>query len=552
MSTPKSLTNPSVPPSRTLVSAISVVTLAALLSACAVAATGPTEGSDDRLVVQDAGEPPSGEDCPRAVCEPAPAPEPDAGTSADAGELVIDAAAPVSPDDCPDDPDKTEPGTCGCGVADLDADQDGTSDCQDGCPDDPAKSEAGVCGCGMMDVDSDHDGILDCQDLCASDPNKSAPEECGCGKADAYSGAVLVCDCPSGFSVQDNDCVARCGDGLVAPGEQCDDGNAQDNDDCTTRCERPRCGDGIVWDLGAGAEACDDGNESNTDGCVACQLSTCGDGWVLSGVEACDGDGAGTGGETLACAANCTPTYCGDGKINGVAEQCDGDGRGVGGETSTCDLDCTTAVCGDGNVNVRAGEYCDHRGTPSTACDATCHKQLVTFGAETATGSADDPYANGSDRRRPCDTGTVARGIAGRAGEWLDELSVICQKTDAMLHLLSGTRASGTVGDTDGGNAFGPMFCLGEELLVGVTLRYDDHFRFAEGICRPGSEILANFAQSTATHRTSALDVRKAGVPGTSKTLLCPTGSVVTGIAGHEGSPTRFTSSVRLLCRDLQ
>ena len=34
-------------------------------------------------------------------------------------------------DECPDDPGKTEPGVCGCGVPDTDRDQDGTPDCVD-------------------------------------------------------------------------------------------------------------------------------------------------------------------------------------------------------------------------------------------------------------------------------------------------------------------------------------------------------------------------------------------------------------------------------------
>ncbi len=40
-------------------------------------------------------------------------------------------------DSCIDDPAKTEPGICGCGVADTDTDNDGTPDCNDLCPDDP-------------------------------------------------------------------------------------------------------------------------------------------------------------------------------------------------------------------------------------------------------------------------------------------------------------------------------------------------------------------------------------------------------------------------------
>jgi hypothetical protein len=38
-------------------------------------------------------------------------------------------------DGCPEDPDKTEPGGCGCGVADADSDGDGVADCDDNCPD---------------------------------------------------------------------------------------------------------------------------------------------------------------------------------------------------------------------------------------------------------------------------------------------------------------------------------------------------------------------------------------------------------------------------------
>jgi hypothetical protein len=36
-------------------------------------------------------------------------------------------------DNCPDDPNKTEPGICGCGVADIDADQDGSYECEGDC-----------------------------------------------------------------------------------------------------------------------------------------------------------------------------------------------------------------------------------------------------------------------------------------------------------------------------------------------------------------------------------------------------------------------------------
>ncbi|MFZ9914865.1 MAG: proprotein convertase P-domain-containing protein, partial [Phycisphaerales bacterium] len=67
-------------------------------------------------------------------------------------------------DGCPNDGNKTSPGTCGCGVADTDSDGDGTPDCNDGCPNDPAKTASGQCGCGVADTDTDGDGTADCVD----------------------------------------------------------------------------------------------------------------------------------------------------------------------------------------------------------------------------------------------------------------------------------------------------------------------------------------------------------------------------------------------------
>jgi|GEM_PF-1950460 len=59
--------------------------------------------------------------------------------------------APV-PDLCPLDPNKTDPGVCGCGTPDTDTDHDGTPDCNDACPSDPNKTAAGACGCGHVDT----------------------------------------------------------------------------------------------------------------------------------------------------------------------------------------------------------------------------------------------------------------------------------------------------------------------------------------------------------------------------------------------------------------
>jgi hypothetical protein len=101
-------------------------------------------------------------------------------------------------DPCPNDPFKTDPGICGCGVADTDSDGDGTPDCNDGCPNDPFKTDPGICGCGVADTDSDGDGTPDCNDGCPNDPFKTDPGICGCGVADDDSDGDGTLDCNDG------------------------------------------------------------------------------------------------------------------------------------------------------------------------------------------------------------------------------------------------------------------------------------------------------------------------------------------------------------------
>lgn len=66
-----------------------------------------------------------------------------------------------------------------------------------------------------------------------------------------------------------------CGNGQVESGEQCDDGNTQSGDGCSSTCQfeqqEPMCGNGAV-EFG---EQCDDGNTVNNDGCSStCQTET--------------------------------------------------------------------------------------------------------------------------------------------------------------------------------------------------------------------------------------------------------------------------------------
>ena len=103
---------------------------------------------------------------------------------------------------CKDDPEKTEPGQCGCGVEDGDEDGDGVADCIDNCPKDGEKSEPGQCGCGFSDADEDGDGVANCNDECPKDGQKTTPGNCGCQKQESNSDrdndGVLDCidNCP--------------------------------------------------------------------------------------------------------------------------------------------------------------------------------------------------------------------------------------------------------------------------------------------------------------------------------------------------------------------
>ncbi len=98
-------------------------------------------------------------------------------------------------DDCPDDPDKTTPGICGCGVSDDDGDSDGFPDCIDKCPDNPEKTEPGECGCSLPEGDLDGDGTPDCHDECPLDSAKISPGECGCGNPDIDRNENGIMDC---------------------------------------------------------------------------------------------------------------------------------------------------------------------------------------------------------------------------------------------------------------------------------------------------------------------------------------------------------------------
>jgi len=83
----------------------------------------------------------------------------------------------------------------------VNTDGDGAGDACDLCPTDANKTEAGTCGCGVADTDSDSDGTLVCNDCDDNDPDvhPGATEACGNNIDDNCNGETDEdCAPPSG------------------------------------------------------------------------------------------------------------------------------------------------------------------------------------------------------------------------------------------------------------------------------------------------------------------------------------------------------------------
>ena len=182
-----------------------------------------------------------------------------------------------------------------------------------------------------------------------------------------------------------------CGDGDPWAGEECDDGNNNNEDFCRNDCTLTNCGDGIL-DFG---EECDDGDPDDNDECLTnCRNATCGDGFIWFGEEDCDdGDGNDPGAD---CTPDCTDNVCGDGYQHDTDEECD-PGEDMIGDGMLCRDGCILNICGDGDQ--WAGEECDDgNGDNTDDCvqcnDAECGDGFVWSGME----DCDDNDANDLDR----------------------------------------------------------------------------------------------------------------------------------------------------------
>lgn len=293
-------------------------------------------------------------------------PYPDTGNTQDKDAEILDSDTPTDDETLLPDNDSDELGGLGdpCKTA---------QDCQM-----QYKCLDGTCVEDEIETDKDLKPDIDTGD--------STPDDDGNTGDDLDSGDTtdedMVDTAPDEDSVDDEwldwDGTAICGNGIVEPGENCDDHNNRDDDYCGNDCltVNGACGDNIKQKY----EKCDDGNTDSGDYCSAdCQTVTgaCGDGVIQTGETCDDGDDNGKYGFcTLICDG--AGLGCGDGVLQGIYERCD-DGNIVDGDYCSVDCQTITGVCGDGTIQI--GETCDDGNRDDDDyCSADCQTQNGSCG----------------------------------------------------------------------------------------------------------------------------------------------------------------------------
>ncbi|MFQ5501937.1 MAG: thrombospondin type 3 repeat-containing protein, partial [Phycisphaerae bacterium] len=266
-------------------------------------------------------------------------------------------------DNCPIDPNKTNPGQCGCGNPDTDTDGDGTADCNDGCPNDPNKTNPGVCGCGVPDTDTDGDGTPDCNDGCPADPNKTAPGQCGCGIPDTDTDGDGTADCNDNCPNDPNKInpgVCGCG---VPDTDTDGDGTPDCNDNCPTdpnKINPGQCGCG-----NPDTDTDGDGTADCNDGCPIDPNKTA-PGQCGCGTPDTDTDGDGT----ADCIDNCPldPNKINPGQCGCGIPDTDTDGDGVADCIDQCPGAPDVDTDGDGVLDCNDGCPIDPNKTAPGQC----------------------------------------------------------------------------------------------------------------------------------------------------------------------------------------
>lgn len=215
---------------------------------------------------------------------------------------------------------------------------------------------------------------------------------------------------------------AVCGDAIVDPEEQCDDGNAAGGDGCSDTCQHEYCSLTGTWATGGmtlslvenagtvvGYDVADRWYISGSHSLsvpFSVQLTFTDEGTIeaaaISTSVACNSidmlGGASGGPPVFITISRVRSTYCGDGVVQGPDEVCD-DGNFSDGDA--CNPACTSPSCGNGYREV--GEECDDGSVlDGDGCSAAC----------TCEGLCPPPVCgNGTlEPGETCDDGNVQNG----------------------------------------------------------------------------------------------------------------------------------------------
>jgi hypothetical protein len=284
-------------------------------------------------------------------------------------------------------------GTCGACSINIDADFDGSNQCND-CDDTNGlvKPEASETACegldddcdGKIDENWDTDGdgystcssdpsVFDCNDL-LSGVNPGAMESCGPGgipnaideNCNGYTDETCT---PCTMTDADGDGVTDCqGD--------CDDNNA------TVRPGAPEMCDGLDNDCNKfTVKNCDVGGSCNyaseadvcqddlVCGCILDENGVCNDDYRC--VSYCEGSFTGPIGAGCKATETCLYHWLDSDNQHGCAPATSTIGAKTAGETCTDDIQCRSGSCLDyGDGTRRCYDYCDHNGGGNGSCAA--------------------------------------------------------------------------------------------------------------------------------------------------------------------------------------